>query len=45
MNKIVSVILLLASQGAVANWFDDIKKSGSAKDLYRVLYYMPKGGD
>ena len=45
MNKIVAVILLLASQCAVANWFDDIKKSGSAKDLYRVLYYMPKGGD
>ncbi len=45
MNKIISIVLLLASQFAIANWFDDIKKSGSAEDLYRVLYYMPKGGD
>jgi len=30
---------------AQADWFDDIKASGDATDLYRVLYYMPKGGD
>jgi adenosine deaminase CECR1 len=30
---------------ANADWFDDLKASGNAEDLYRVLYYMPKGGD
>ena len=30
---------------AGADWFDDIRKSGSTQDLYRVLHYMPKGGD
>ncbi len=28
-----------------ADWFDDLKAAGNAEDLYRVLYYMPKGGD
>lgn len=36
---------LLISQPASADWFDDIKQDGSATDLYRVLYAMPKGGD
>lgn len=38
-------LLLLLSQIAYADWFDDLKASGNSQDLYRVLYYMPKGGD
>jgi len=38
-----------APQAGDANWFEDIKEraknSGNKADLYRVLYYMPKGGD
>ena len=30
---------------ANADWFDDLKAGGNAADLYRALYYMPKGGD
>jgi len=45
VNKAIAVIVLLASQYAVADWFDDVKNSGSAEALYRALYYMPKGGD
>jgi len=37
--------LLLCSHGASADWFDDLKAGGNAEDLYRTLYYMPKGGD
>ena len=33
------------ANSASADWFDDLKKTGGAEDLYRVLYYMPKGGD
>jgi adenosine deaminase CECR1 len=36
---------LLFSQVAVADWFDDLKAQGNSEDLYRMLYYMPKGGD
>ena len=39
------ILLLFQAQNASADWFDDIKSNGSAEDLYRVLYYMPKGGD
>ena len=39
------ILLLFQAQDASADWFDDIKANGSAEDLYRVLYYMPKGGD
>ena len=39
------IAALLISQPASADWFDDIKQDGSATDLYRVLYAMPKGGD
>ena len=41
------MVLLAAAavQTAHADWFDDIKRNGSATDLYRVLYAMPKGGD
>ena len=45
MKKTITVILLLVCQCAIADWFDELKKSGSAEDLYRVLYAMPKGGD
>ena len=44
-KKIVFGFCLLLSQTASADWFDDLKASANAKDLYRVLYYMPKGGD
>ena len=44
-KKIVFGLCLLLSQVASADWFDDLKASGNAEDLYRVLYYMPKGGD
>ena len=37
--------LMLCSHGASADWFDDLKTTGSDEDLYRVLFYMPKGGD
>ena len=41
----VLTILLLQSPPAASDWFDDLKASGNAEDLYRTLYYMPKGGD
>lgn len=48
MKKIIVVafsILILPLQAARADWFDDLKAAGNAEDLYRALYYMPKGGD
>ena len=39
------LVLALQSSPATSDWFDDIKASGNAEDLYRTLYYMPKGGD
>lgn len=50
MKKIILIIQTLvlqcvAVQAASADWFDDIKQSASKEELYRVLYYMPKGGD
>ena len=44
-KKIVFGLCLLLSQTASADWFDDLKAPGNAEDLYRTLYYMPKGGD
>jgi adenosine deaminase CECR1 len=44
-NKIVWVTALLFSQIATADWLEDVKANGSDEDLYRALYYMPKGGD
>ncbi len=44
-KKIIFALCLLLSQTASADWFDDLKASGTAEDLYRVLYHMPKGGD
>ena len=45
MKQFIALTVLLLSASANADWFDDIKQSGDAEDLYRVLYYMPKGGD
>jgi adenosine deaminase CECR1 len=42
---LVLSFLLLPLHVASADWFDDLKATGNAEDLYRVLYYMPKGGD
>ncbi|MBJ90029.1 MAG: adenosine deaminase [Woeseia sp.] len=38
-------LIFFVTQIANADWFDDIKTNGNSEDLYRVLYYMPKGGD
>jgi adenosine deaminase CECR1 len=45
MRKILIAIALLGAQAANADWFENIKQSGDDRLLYRVLYYMPKGGD
>ena len=39
------VTLLLQATPASADWFDELKAAGNDEDLYRTLYYMPKGGD
>ena len=44
MKAILIVLLLLLASSTPADWFDEAK-AGDAEDLYRVLYYMPKGGD
>ncbi|MGY8796661.1 MAG: adenosine deaminase family protein, partial [Woeseiales bacterium] len=44
-NNFVWVTALLFSQIAAADWFEDVKVNGSDEELYRALYYMPKGGD
>lgn len=43
--RIIVGLLLLWPAFANADWFENLKAEGSAEDLYRVLYYMPKGGD
>lgn len=45
MKKVLTIAALLCAASANADWFDDIKNTGSDADLYRTLYYMPKGGD
>jgi len=45
MKKLLAIICIFASQTAVADWFEDLKQSGSPEEIYRALYYMPKGGD
>jgi len=45
MKILLTIAAILCSAGASADWFEDLKQSGSNEDLYRVLYYMPKGGD
>jgi len=42
---LVSLLLTLHAPDAAPDWFEDLKANGSAEDLYRTLYYMPKGGD
>lgn len=44
-TAILVFLMLLQASPATADWFDDLKANGSAEDLYRTLYYMPKGGD
>ncbi|RLA34498.1 MAG: adenosine deaminase [Gammaproteobacteria bacterium] len=39
------MLLLLQANSASADWFDDLRANGNEEDLYRTLYYMPKGGD
>ncbi len=39
------MLLLLQAHSASADWFDDLRANGNEEDLYRTLYYMPKGGD
>jgi len=39
------VLTLLQTTPASADWFDDLKAAGNEENLYRTLYYMPKGGD
>ena len=45
MRWTIAWLALGLSQLAVADWFEDLKATGNAEDLYRVLHYMPKGGD
>ncbi len=42
---LVISLLLIPMHAANADWFDELKAVGNAQDLYRILYYMPKGGD
>lgn len=45
MKKILTIAALLCAASAYADWFDDIKNASNDDELYRTLYYMPKGGD
>ena len=45
MKTFLTVTLLLCVTTARADWFEDIKNAGNDDNLYRTLYYMPKGGD
>lgn len=45
MKRFIALAVLLIAQPSVADWFEELKNSGSPEDLYRALYYMPKGGD
>ena len=45
MKRALSIAILLFAHAAGADWFDDLKEPANTQDLYRVLYYMPKGGD
>jgi adenosine deaminase CECR1 len=45
MKTFIAIVLLGFAHLAAADWFDDLRETGDAEDLYRVLYYMPKGGD
>jgi adenosine deaminase CECR1 len=45
MKTTLTILLFALAQPAAADWFEDLKASATPQDLYRVLYYMPKGGD
>ncbi len=45
MRTILTLAALLCAASANADWFEDLRRSGSDEDLYRVLHQMPKGGD
>jgi len=45
MRRTLILCTLLFAVSAHADWFEDLKSTGSDEDLYRVLYHMPKGGD
>lgn len=45
MKACLAIVIVLFTQSASADWFDDLRENGSTEDLYRALYYMPKGGD
>jgi adenosine deaminase CECR1 len=45
MRILLTLATLLCAASAQADWFENLKTSGSDEDLYRVLYHMPKGGD
>ncbi len=45
MLRALSLWVLGLCQTASADWFDELKRTASDEELYRVLYHMPKGGD
>jgi len=45
MKQIIFCFALLGAHAAAADWFEEVKQTGDDLQLYRVLYYMPKGGD
>ena len=45
MNKTLAIAFLFLAQSAMADWFDELKDTATPEELYRTLYYMPKGGD
>ena len=45
MKPLLIIAVLMSAASANADWFEDLKRSGSDEDLYRVLHHMPKGGD
>lgn len=45
MRTLLSIVSILVSGAASGDWFENLKDGTHDEDLYRVLYYMPKGGD
>ena len=41
----VTWLFAQAAVGTEQHWFEEIKSNGNDEDLYRTLFYMPKGGD
>ncbi|MEM7284237.1 MAG: adenosine deaminase, partial [Pseudomonadota bacterium] len=44
MSLLVFISLSVNAWGDT-HWFETLKHNGSDEDLYRTLYFMPKGGD